>query len=48
MLLMVALGHSLRGLPDEGPRTYAYAGLQFNVPHQFVFNRETGRRPARP
>jgi hypothetical protein len=47
-ILLVALGHSIRSLPSEGPRTYAYAGLQLNLPHQFVFDREIGQRPHRP
>jgi hypothetical protein len=48
MLVLMAIGHSVRSLPDEGPRTYAYAGLQFNLPRQFIFERDVGRRPRRP
>jgi hypothetical protein len=36
--VLLAVGHSVRSLPDQGPRTYAYMGLQFNLPHQFVFD----------
>ena len=48
MILLMAIGHSVRGLPDEGSRTYAYAGLQLNLPRQFTFERNVGRRPRRP
>jgi hypothetical protein len=39
------MGHSVRSLPVEGPRTYLYAGLQFNLPRQFSF--EPARRRVR-
>jgi hypothetical protein len=45
MILLMAIGHSVRGLPEEECRTYAYAGLQLNLPRQFTFEREVGRRP---
>jgi len=48
MILLMAIGHSVRSQPDEGPRTYAYAGLQLNLPRQFTFERDVGRRPRRP
>jgi hypothetical protein len=44
MIVLMAIGRTVRSLPDEGPRTYAYAGLQLNVPRQFIFEREVGRR----
>jgi hypothetical protein len=44
MILLLALGHSVRSLPEEGGRTYAYAGLQLNLPRQFTFEPEPGRR----
>ena len=48
MIVLMAIGHDVRSLPDEGPRTYAYAGIQLNLPRQFNFDREVGRRPRRP
>src|SRR5256886_10329040 len=48
MILLMAIGHSVRSLPEEGSRTYAYAGLQLNLPRQFTFERNVGRRPRRP
>jgi hypothetical protein len=48
MFVLMALGHSIRSLPEEGPRTYAYIGLQLNLPRQFVFDQDMGRRPRRP
>jgi hypothetical protein len=46
MIVLMAIGRIVRSLPDEGPRTYADAGLQRNVPRQFIFDREIGRRAA--
>jgi hypothetical protein len=37
MIVLMALGRTVRNLPDEGSRTYAYAGLQLNLPRQFAF-----------
>ena len=48
MILLMAIGHSVRSQLDEAPRTYAYAGLQLNLPRQFTFERDVGRRPAAP
>ncbi len=31
VILLLARGHTVRSAPPEGPRTYVYAGLQFNV-----------------
>ena len=42
--VLLAAGHSVRSVP-EGPRSYAYAGLQFNLPRPFVFDAEARRRP---
>jgi len=47
MILLIASGHSVRSLPENGSRTYAYAGVQLNLPRQFTFEREVGRRPRR-
>jgi hypothetical protein len=44
-IVLIAIGHSLRSLPDDGPHTYAYIGLQLNLPRQFMFEPERGRRP---
>jgi hypothetical protein len=46
MIVLMAVGRTARTLPGEGPRIYAYAGLQLNLPHQFAFEREVGRRAA--
>ena len=40
MIALVAVGRSARSLPDEGPRTYAYVGVQLNLPRQFSFERD--------
>jgi hypothetical protein len=37
MILLLAGGRTVRSVPSEGPRTYLYAGLQLNVPRQFMF-----------
>jgi hypothetical protein len=37
MILLLAGGHTVRSVQSEGPRTYMYAGLQLNVPRQFMF-----------
>jgi hypothetical protein len=47
MIVLLAIGHSVLGLPDAGPRTYAYIGLQLNMPRQFIFEPEAGRPPSR-
>jgi hypothetical protein len=46
MIALMAVGHSVRSLSDEGSRTYAYAGLQLNLPRQFTF--EGGGAPTNP
>jgi hypothetical protein len=48
MIVLMAIGRSVRSLPDEGPRTYAYAGLQLNLPRLFTFEPQGGRLPRRP
>ena len=48
IIVLMAVGHTARILPDEGPRTYAYGGLQLNLPRQFTFEPEVRRRPRRP
>jgi hypothetical protein len=48
MIVLLAIGHTVRSLPDEGPRSYAYTGLQLTLPGQFKFEPEIGRRPRRP
>ena len=47
MILLIASGHSVRTLPEKGSRTYAYAGVQLNLPRQFTFEQQVGRRPRR-
>jgi hypothetical protein len=47
MIVLLAIGHSVLSLPDAGPRTYAYIGLQLNMPRQFTFEPEAGRPPRR-
>jgi len=48
MIVLMAIGHSVRSLPEEASRTYGYAGLQLNLPRQFTFERAVGHRPGRP
>jgi hypothetical protein len=43
MIVLMAAGHSVRS-PDQEARTYAYVGLQLNLPRQFTFEGEAGRR----
>jgi hypothetical protein len=43
MIVLMAAGHSVRS-PDQEARTYAYVGLQLNLPRQFTFEPEAGRR----
>ena len=40
IILLLASGHSVRMVSADGPRTYLYAGLQLNIPRQFVFGSE--------
>jgi hypothetical protein len=44
MIALMAIGHTVRS-PDQDARTYAYVGLQLNLPRQFAFKSEVGRRP---
>src|ERR1043166_6918401 len=37
MILLLAAGHTVRSVQPEGPRTHVYAGLQLNMPRQFMF-----------
>jgi hypothetical protein len=48
MIVLLAIGHSVGNLPDQEPRTYAYGGLQLNLPRLFVFEPDVGRQPRRP
>jgi hypothetical protein len=48
MIVLMAVGHTVRSLPDDGPRTYAYAGLQLNLPRQFAFESDARRAPRHP
>lgn len=47
MIVLLAIGHSIMSPPGPGPRTYAYMGLQLNMPEQFTFATESLRPPRR-
>jgi len=38
IILLIAVGSAVRGLPDERTRLRLYAGVQFNLPGQYVFD----------
>jgi hypothetical protein len=44
LIVLMALGLSVRSVPSEGSRTYAYIGLQLNLPHQYRFESKARRR----
>jgi len=37
VVLLFAVGRTVHDIPSIGARSYAYAGLQFNLPNQYVF-----------
>ncbi len=37
MILMLAVGRAVHGVPGDRPRLLVYAGLQFNVPGLYSF-----------
>ena len=37
VVLLFAAGRTVHDIPSVGARVYAYAGLQFNLPNQYVF-----------
>jgi hypothetical protein len=37
VILMLAVGRAVRGVPEDRPRLLVYAGLQFNVPGLYSF-----------
>src|SRR5262249_2270245 len=37
LVLLFAAGRTVHDIPSTGARVYAYAGLQFNLPNQYVF-----------
>jgi hypothetical protein len=46
MILLLAAGHTVHSVPEEGPRLYFYAGLQLNLPGQFRFDRASTFAPS--
>jgi hypothetical protein len=48
MIALMAVGHTARSPVDQGARTYAYVGLQLNLPGQFTFDPDVRRQPRRP
>jgi hypothetical protein len=46
IVLLVAVGTAVHGLPEERPRLRLYTGLQFNLPAQYSFG--PFRNPQRP
>jgi hypothetical protein len=38
IILLIAVGSAVRGLPDERTHLRLYAGVQFNLPSQYVFD----------
>ena len=43
LILMLALGRAVHGVPDERPRLLLYAGLQLNLPGFYRFDHPDGR-----
>ena len=43
LILMLAVGRAVHGVPDEKPRLLVYAGLQLNVPGYYKFGQPEGR-----
>ena len=43
IVLMLAVGRGVHGVPDERPRLLLYAGLQVNLPGYYRFDQPDGR-----
>ena len=44
IVLLLAVGRTVRDAVERGPRTYLYTGLQMNLPDQYAFKDAGPRR----